>query len=159
MRNVLCVIVLAGWVGMASSADPPATRAEREALRQLEGVWVLKAAVVATPAGVFPFDPKTPNNPKMGLTIRDGVQDMTEDGKPIPNGRATLKLGSEAECLLLDGRPGQKPFKVRFKLEGDTLTVVQDMAFKEECPESFDAEKGRSRDRRVLTFTRVPQEP
>jgi hypothetical protein len=145
-------------VGQARSAEPPTPKVDKkqDTLKQLEGVWELKSAIVVLPTGSVKVNFDAPNTPKAGLTVKGAFQEMTLDGKPIPNGQATLKLGSEAECLLLYGLPEQKPYKERFKIEGDTLIIVQDLYFKEECPESFDPEKGRNRDRRVLTFVRSP---
>jgi hypothetical protein len=157
----LLAITLLGMcdlVGQARSAEPPAAKEEKkqDVLKQLEGVWELKSAIAVLPTGAVKFDLNAPNNPKAGITIKDGVKDVTADGKPVLNCRSTIKIGSESECLLLFGLPEQKPHKERFKIEGDTLIIVQDLCFKEECPESFDPEKGRNRDRRILTFVRTP---
>ncbi len=161
MRLSLSLIVLFGIIGSAPAADQPVPPGlvKRDTLKQLEGIWVLKSASASTPEGVLMAKLDTPNAPKLGLQIKDGYQIMMSDGKPSPTQPPKLELGSEAECLYMLGKPEQKPFKVRFKLEGDTLVIVQDMSFQEECPESFDPEKGRNRGRRVLTFTREPQKP
>ena len=153
MRFALTLLTLSGLFGLASSAEPPAQK--QDVLKQLEGEWVLKAAVVATPNRVGAANLNAPNTPKMELRITAGTMEMISDGKPVPGGGGRIELGSEPQCLLWHGLPGQQPYKNRFKLEGDTLTIVQDMAFRGDCPESFDAEKGRYRERRVLTFSRA----
>ncbi|HEY1186912.1 MAG TPA: hypothetical protein VGE74_04610 [Gemmata sp.] len=161
MRRVLGILLLSEVVGFVSAADQPTLsgQAKQDILKQLEGNWVLKSASVSTPAGVGMANLDSPNTPKMALQIKDGYQIMLSDGKPSSTQPPKLELGREAECLYVLGKPGQKPFKVRFKLEGNTLVMVQDMLFQEVCPESFDPEKGRDRGRRVLTLTRLPQKP
>ena len=161
MRLVLTLLALSGTAGYISSSEPPAQkeRTKQDILKQLEGDWVLKSVIAATPQGVSMVVVDAPNLPKQGLTFKDGYQIITKDGKPISSKHPRLEPGPEPECLLLCGPPDKKPFKVRFKIEGVTLTLVQDMRFKEECPESFDPEKGRYRDRRVLTFTWHPRMP
>jgi hypothetical protein len=151
----LVFTTLSALVGTSPHGARLAAKKESEALRQLDGVWELKSCVAATPAGVVLVDLDAPNVPRVSLTIKDGVQDTTADGKSA--GQLTLKLGPEDECLVLCGPPNETPRKVRFRLAGDTLIVVQDEAFKAECPESFDADRGRLRDRRILAFTRAAQ--
>ena len=158
MRFTLCLIILlSALAGPASPAEPPGKADKKpNTLKQLEGEWEITFAGVATPKGLQLLRPSSPDKPTVGLLIKDGTLLPLLNGKPSSDTPLRLELGSETQCLRVFEEPGKGPSKVRFKVEGDRLTLVRDMLFREECPESFDPEKGRDRQRWIKTYARKP---
>ena len=166
MRAVPSLIVLAVLANVATPADPPAAPKVdkgREVLKAMEGRWVLKSATAATPECTITSVFDNPTVCKPGLAIAGDILDMTMKDQPVLGGRSKLTIGTDTECVLMSTifEPGQtsKSIKCRMKVEGDTLTLVQDMSHLDEYPESFDPKKGRDRGRAITTYVREKPNP
>lgn len=163
MRLALVLALVGTTTCFTLLASPPIPQKMDEGqavLKAMEGQWTLASATAATPECIITSVFDNPSAAKPGVRVTKGVFEMTMKGELVPGSRNTLEIGTDPACLLLTPivEPGQNPkplpFKCRIKIDGDTLTLVQDHSRPDEYPESFDPRKGRDRGRAVTVFIR-----
>jgi hypothetical protein len=110
--------------------------------------------MVASGASTYSAAPS--DGEELTFRITDGVMEMRSGDVWVKH--STLAPGTEPQCLLssqpdVTGR--EVVLKLRYKLEGNTLTTVQDALFPDILPESFDIQMGMNRQRQIATYARV----
>ncbi len=163
---IAAVLLTAGAAGckrsvIANAAPAPDTivRNDAETMKKLEGVWLLKSSSVSTERGVYSLT--SPDSPTVHFRIQDGVMEVREGDAPW-SPYANLSLGIEPQCLMMskaDVLGQQRLLPNRYKLEGDTLTIVQDNLYPDVLPDSFELEAISDRQRQINVYIRVEDKP
>jgi hypothetical protein len=151
--------------GCSSSTTPPVDEAEAaaaverskaEALKKLEGTWLVKSSVQVGDLGVYSL--LSSDSEEMMFRIQNGAMEMRMGENPWVK-YATLAIGTEPDALLWtksDVTGQNRIIQSRYKLEGDSLVTVQDTLYPNVLPDSFDLDAGIERQRQMTTYVRAP---
>jgi hypothetical protein len=124
-------------------------------IKDLDGLWLLKSSSLSSERGIYPLNTK--GGEEMVLKMRDGVAEMRK-GKGPWTKYGTISIGSEPSCLQVakpDITGQQMVFRLRYKLEGNTLTTVQDNIYPDVLPDSFLMEGVIDRQRQTNTYVKT----
>jgi hypothetical protein len=146
---------IAGCSKAPPSAPEPPKVSKADLLKQLDGEWILKSSFFASEPGRYSQNPN--EGGEKILRIKDGVAEVRTGNGPWLN-YATFSIGKEPQCLLCTQKDvsGQdRIIPLRYKIEGNTLTTVEDKMYPDMLPESFEMDAVASRERQRQTTTYV----
>jgi len=157
----ICSLAMFTGTGCNGTTPPqivsvdPADKPKEIEIKDFDGTWVLKSGAMSTEQGVYPV--KTGDGGGVALRIKDGVAEIRKGNGPWTK-YGTFSLGKETNCLQsskTDAYGQQRVMKLRYKLEGNTLTTIQDNHFPDILPDSYDMAAGSDRQRQSNTYEKT----
>jgi hypothetical protein len=156
-----CALISIAFTGCGSPPPPPepvepepVDNTKVEELKKLEGSWILKSSIEASDRGVYPLNPN--ESGQTTIRIHEGIMEIRVGDEPWVK-YATLAIGDDPQCLLAS-KPDivgqQRVLLQRYKIEGNTMTVVQDNLYLDILPESFEITAGGERRRQINTYVK-----
>jgi hypothetical protein len=160
----ICGLIVSTNSGCTDSAPPPveptqsaqpAEKPRADDLKSFEGTWLLKSSLMVSGPGTY--SQNRGEGEEQVFRIHDGVMEMRMgDDEWVKT--ATFALGELPECLLsskADAAGQMRALQLRYKIEGNSLIMVQDNQYPDVLPDSFDIEGGVDRQRQINTYVRT----
>lgn len=166
-RVIFCGLLCCALSGCFDSSPPPPiqpaedsgaaqkAKAKEEALKQLDGIWLLKSSVLAGERGTYSL--LSSDVGELRFRIKNGAMEMRIGDGPWGS-HSTLAIGNDPQSLLnsrADVVGQTRVILLRYKLEGNTLTTIQDNAYPDVFPDSFALDNGVERQRQQNVYTRI----
>lgn len=156
---ICCLVELAG-IGCNGSSPPtviaePVEKPRVPEIKDFDGLWVLKSNTLASEQGVYSVNPL--EDGELQLRIKDGEVELRKGTEPWVK-LCTLSLGAEPQCLIsstLDASKQTRLIQLRYKLEGNTLTTVQDNSYPDVMPASFEMTHVIDRQRQTKAYVKI----
>jgi hypothetical protein len=133
----------------------PVDKPKQFEIKDLDGLWLLKSSSTSSERGIYSSNAK--EGEEIVLKIRDGVTEMRK-GKGPWTKFGTISIGSQPNCLQVakpDITGQQMVLRLRYKLEGNTLTTVQDNIYPDLLPDSFMMEGVIDRQRQTNIYVKT----